>query len=118
MNPEFLLFRNSLAIIAETKPDLDYTPVRHEEGFVSFDEYACHYIHRESDAQAIVQLFLLKGDETITTNCERPSFVYTWTGSAWTRTEFDETVAFSSEGLAGECIDRLLQLAKENGFQI
>ncbi|HEY9754913.1 MAG TPA: hypothetical protein V6C97_07125 [Oculatellaceae cyanobacterium] len=117
MNREFSLFRHLLSSLAESDPNLDYTPVRNEEGFITFDEFACHYIHRESDAVPTVNLYLLKGEETISTKCDSPSFVYTWSGRAWTRSQAERAVSFSSEELANECIKRLFELARENGME-
>jgi hypothetical protein len=117
MNRQFSQFRYLLSSLAEDDPNLDYTPVRNEEGFVTFDEFACHYILRELDSVPTVNLYLLKGEETITTKCDAPAFVYTWSGSAWTRRQEEHQVVFSSEELANECIRRLFELAKENGLE-
>ena len=116
MNREFSQFRYLLSSLAESDPNLDYTPVRNEEGFVTFDEFACHYIHCELDSVPIVNLYLLKGEETISNKCDSPEFIYTWSGSAWTRRQEDHQVTLSTEELANECIKQLFDLAKANGL--
>ena len=113
MNTEFMEFRDILATIAEAYPELDYIPVHSDEGFVTLDEYACHYIHREENKQATVRLFLLKGDETISSKCDRPSFTYYWTGTAWSCA--DSTSKVTSEELANACLLHLFDLAKHEG---
>ena len=97
-------FRDILATIAEADPDLDYTPVHSDEGFVTLDEYACHYIHHQNDSHATVRLYLLKGEETITSKCDNPSFIYHWNGKAWSCANAAGKPDLSSAALAKDCV--------------
>ena len=116
MNIEYLEFRDILATIVEADPQLDYTPVHNDEGFVTLDEFACHYIHHEENKQATVRLFLLKGEETITSKCDEPAYTYHWTGKAWSCPQ-SPAPELSSEGLAQVCLHHLFALAESERRQ-
>jgi len=114
MSSEYMEFRDELATLAEADPDLDYTPVHIDEGFITIDEYACHYIHHETDNFSIVRLYFLEGEETIMAKCDQPSFVYRWNGKVWTCSEFRGFPDLSGEDLARQCVHRLMDLSRKN----
>ncbi len=113
MNTEFMEFRDVLATLAESDPELDYTPVHADEGFVSLDVYACHYIHHQNDTHATIKFYLLEGEDTITSKCDEPSFVYHWNGSVWNCPDFVGRPPVSSANLAELCLNYLKELSEQ-----
>lgn len=114
MGTEFTEFRDILATIAELEPEMDYTPVHSDEGFITLDEFACHYIHHQNDRFATLRLYMLRGEETITSKCDSPSAVYHWNGRVWTCPDFVGHPDLSSEDLARSCVRSLLELAGQH----
>ncbi len=113
MNTEFMEFRDVLATLAESDPDLDYTPVHADEGFVSLDIFACHYIHLENDHNPTIKFYLLENEDTITSKCDEPSFVYHWNGSVWTCRDSSGHPSVPSAKLAELCLTYLRELAEQ-----
>ncbi len=112
MNTEFIEFRDELATLAELDSDLDYTPVNVDEGFVSLDVYACHYIHHQNDDHATIRFYMLEGEDTISSKCDEPSFVYHSSGAQWSCPNFLGHPTVSSVKLAQMCLQYLRKLAE------
>ncbi len=110
MNHPYLDFRDALIQLVEEDSNLDYTPVREDEGFVTLDELACHYLHQDEDEEETLSIFLLSATETIREKHGHPARVYCLSGSDWTSVPSGKFPDISSKQLASECIDSLIKL--------
>ena len=111
MNDLYLDFRDALIEIVDRDSRLDYTPVREDEGFVTFDELACHYLHQQDDEELeTISIYYLNPTETIREKRENPERVYCRNGGMWTALQPDKYPDASSRQLANLCIDSLLKL--------
>jgi hypothetical protein len=111
MNSQFTDFCHSIATLAEENSKLDFTPVRIDEGFITFDEYALHYIHDFDDSLHTISLYLLRGEETIQTNNQRPILIFKCLSEAWTCSQLPLNKNLSSKELAELCVHQLFDFA-------
>ena len=110
MNELYLDFRDALIELVDKDSSLDYTPVREDEGFVTLDESACHYLHQEDAEHETISIYFLNPEETIREKHGSPEHVYCLNGRSWTAMPSGELPDVSSQQLANLCIETLIKL--------
>jgi hypothetical protein len=110
MDDLYLDFRDALIELVDKDSSLDYTPVREDEGFVTLDELACHYLHQEDKDQETISIYFLNPTETIREKHGCPEHVYCLDGASWSAVPSGKTPNVSSQQLANLCIKSLIKL--------
>ncbi len=103
-----------LIALVDQNQELDYMPVTNDEAFVSFGEFAWHYLHNRDLAGETLEFYLLEPGETIRSKSEKATLAYKWNGLTWSAREDGAYPDASSKDLAFLCIENLLQAAGEN----
>jgi hypothetical protein len=110
MDDLYLDFRDALIELVDKDSNLDYTPVREDEGFITLDELACHYLHQEDEEHKTISIYFLNPTETIREKHGSPELVYCLDGANWTAVPSGKHPNVSSKELANMCIESLIKM--------